>query len=168
MCPTGPTADGVEVKWEFRQAGVELIGPASAHADAEIIAIPVRVIEKLNIPHTKLKIGNTGIFREIFKQVSLDTKDHGEIIWDVDYLARLRAEAKFWDLETLRDALNMLRRSQGTDYQGDYKIEASEIQELTENSAATYAGKLLIIAEEPIKQGGTAISIFLRRLPNVV
>ena len=159
-----PTADGVEVKWEFRQAGVELIGPASAHADAEIIAIPVRVIEKLNIPHTKLKIGNTGIFREIFKQVSLDTKDHGEIIWDIDYLARLRAETQqykaktnrsirrpIWDLETLRDALNMLRRSQGTDYQGDYKIEASEIQELTENSAATYAEKLPIIAEETYK-----------------
>jgi histidyl-tRNA synthetase len=146
-----PTADGDEVKMEFRQAGVELIGPASAHADAEIIAIPVRILEKLNIPHTKLKIGNTGIFREIFKQVSLDTKDHGEIIWDIDYLARLRAEAKLWDLETLRDALNMLRRSQGTDYQGNYKIEAAEIQGLTENSASAYVEKLPIAAEETYK-----------------
>ena len=146
-----PTADGVEVKWEFRQAGVELIGPTSAHADAEIIAIPVRILEKLNIPHTKLKIGNTGVFREIFKQVSLDTKDHGEIIWDIDYLARLRAEAQLWDLETLRDALNMLRRSQGSDYQGDYRIEASEVQELTESNVSTYAEQLPIIAEETYK-----------------
>ena len=146
-----PTADGVEVKWEFRQAGVELIGPTSAHADAEIIALPVRILEKLNIPHTKLKIGNTGVFREIFKQVSLDTKDHGEIIWDIDYLARLRTEAQLWDLETLRDAFNMLRRSQGTDYQGAYKIEISEIQELTESNTSTYAEKLPIIAEETYK-----------------
>ena len=146
-----PTADGAEVKKEFRQAGIELIGPASADADAEIIAIPVRILEKLNIPHSKLKIGNTGVFREIFKQVALDTQDHGEIIWDIDYLARLRTEAQLWDLETLRDAINMLRRSQGTDYQGHYKIEASEIQELTENSASTYAEKLPRIAEETYK-----------------
>ena len=32
-----PITDGAEVKREFRQAGVELIGPASAHADAEIL-----------------------------------------------------------------------------------------------------------------------------------
>ncbi len=146
-----PTADGDEVKWEFRQAGVELIGPTSAHADAEVIAIPIRILEKLNIPHTKLKIGNTRVFREIFKRVSLDTQDHGEIIWDLDYLTRLRAEVRFWDLDTLRDALNMLRRSQGTDYEGDYKIEVSEIQELTESNVSDYAEKLPIIAEETYK-----------------
>ena len=76
-----PITDGTEVKREFRQAGVELVGPASAHADAEIIAMPIRILEKLDISHTKLRIGNTGVFREIFKQVALDTKDHGEIIW---------------------------------------------------------------------------------------
>ncbi|RKU38075.1 hypothetical protein C6496_07940 [Candidatus Poribacteria bacterium] len=146
-----PTTDGSEVKKEFRQAGVELIGPASAYADAEIIAIPVRILEKLNISHTKLKIGNTGIFREIFKQVSLDTQDHGEIIWDLDYLARLRAEARFWDLETLRDALHTLRRSQGTDYEGDYKIEAATVQELTNSNIDAVAEKLPVIAEETYK-----------------
>lgn len=146
-----PTADGIEVKWEFRQAGVELIGPTSAHADAEIIAIPVRILEKLNIPRTKLKIGNTGVFREIFKRVSLDTQDHGEIIWDLDYLSRLRVESQLWDLETLRDALNMLRRSQGTDYQGTYKIESSVIQELTDSNAAAFAEQLPVIAEETYK-----------------
>ena len=146
-----PTTDGAEVKREFRQAGVELIGPASAAADAEIIAIPVRILEKLNISHAKLKIGNTGIFREIFKQVSLDTQDHGEIIWDLDYLTRLRAEARFWDLETLRDALHTLRRTQGTDYKGEHKIEASAVQELTNSNASAVAEKLPVIAEETYK-----------------
>ena len=45
----------------------------------------------------------------------------------------------------------MLRRSQGTDYQGIYKIETAEIQELTESTAATYAEKLPMIAEETYK-----------------
>ena len=146
-----PITDGTKVKREFRQAGVELVGPASTDADAEIIAIPIRILEKLNISRTTLRIGNTGVFREIFKQVALDTKDHGEIIWDIDYLARLRNESHLWDIETLQGALNMLRRSQGTDYQGAYKIETSTVQELTDSTASTYVEKLPVIAEETYK-----------------
>ena len=146
-----PTTDALEAKREFRQAGVELIGPASAHADAEIITIPIRVLEKLNISRTKLRIGNTRIFREIFEQIALDPKDQAEMIWDIDHLVRLRNESQLWDLETLRDELNMFRRSQGSDYQGTYKIETAEIQELTESTAATYAEKLPMIAEETYK-----------------
>ena len=146
-----PIADGTVVKREFRQAGVELVGPASAHADAEIIAIPIRILEKLNISQTKLRIGNTGIFREIFRQVALDTKDHGEIIWDIDYLARLRNESHLWDIETLQDALNMLRRAQGPDYQGTHKIDAADVRELTELTAPTYVEKLPAIAEATYK-----------------
>ena len=146
-----PITDGAEVKREFRQAGVELIGPASAHADAEIITIPIRVLEKLNISHTKLRIGNTGVFRQIFKQGALDPKDQAEMIWDIDHLVSLRNESELWDLETLRDALNMLRRLQGPDYQGVYKLETASIQELTESTAPAFAEKLPTIAEETYK-----------------
>ena len=146
-----PIADGAEVRREFRQAGVELIGPASAHADAEIITIPIRVLEKLNVSHTKLRIGNTGVFREIFKQGALDPKDQAEMIWDIDHLVSLRNDSELWDLETFRDELNMLRRLQGADYQGMHKIEASSIQELTESTAPAFAEKLPTIAEETYK-----------------
>ena len=146
-----PITEGVEVKREFRQAGVELIGPASAHADAEIITIPIRVLEKLNISHTKLRIGNTGVFREIFKQGALDPKDQAEMIWDIDHLVSLRNESELWDLETLRDALNLLRRLQGPDYQGAYKLETVSIQELTESTTPAFAEKLPTIAEETYK-----------------
>ena len=146
-----PITDGAEVKREFRQAGVELIGPASAHADAEIITMPIRVLEKLNISHTQLKIGNTGVFREIFKQGALDPKDQAEMIWDIDHLVSLRNESELWDLETLRDTLNMLRRLQGPDYQGDGKIETDWIQELTESTVLAFAEKLPTIAEETYK-----------------
>ena len=146
-----PTTDALEAKREFRQAGVELIGPTSSHADAEIITIPIRILEKLNISHTNLRIGNTGIFREIFKQIALDPKDQAEMIWDIDHLVRLRNESQLWNLETLRDELNMLRRSQGSDYQGAHKVEIAEVQELTESTASTYVEKLPMIAEETYK-----------------
>ena len=73
---------------EFRQAGVELIGPASALADAEIITLPVRILEKLNIDNTKLKIGAPGIYRQILKPVELHPRDLGEIIFDLDAITR--------------------------------------------------------------------------------
>ena len=146
-----PITDGAEVKREFRQAGVELIGPTSAHADAEIITIPIRVLERLNVSHTKLRIGNTSVFREIFKQGALDPKDQAEMIWDIDHLVSLRNESALWDLETLQDALNMMRRLQGPDYQGNHKIETALIQELTGSTASAFAEKLPMIAEETYK-----------------
>ncbi|MDE0088941.1 MAG: ATP phosphoribosyltransferase regulatory subunit [Candidatus Poribacteria bacterium] len=146
-----PKTDNPDVRREFRQAGVELIGPASALADAEIITIPVRILEKLNISQRKLKIGNAGVFREIFKQIDLDPKDHSEVILDIDHLSRLRVESQLLDLATLRDELNQLRRLQGPDYQGEHKIDIAAIQELTENNAFVWTEKLPMIAEETYK-----------------
>ena len=78
---------------EFRQAGVELIGAASALADAEIITLPVRILEKLNIHNTKLKIGAPGIYRQILKPVCLHPRDLGEIILDLDVISQSQTEA---------------------------------------------------------------------------
>ncbi len=146
-----PRTDNREVKREFRQAGIELIGPSSDLADAEIITVPIRILEKLNITQTTLKIGNTGVFREMFKQVALDPNDHSEVILDIDHLSRLQRDIKHLDLDAIRDELNMLRRSQGTDYEGEYKIEVSDIQELTEGNVEEWTEKLPLIAEETYK-----------------
>lgn len=146
-----PRTDNHEAKREFRQAGIELIGPSSELADAEIITVPVRILEKLNIKQTTLKIGNTGVFREIFKQVALDPKDHSEVILDIDHLSRLRRESQHLDIDTLSDELNMLRRSQGPDYEGEYKIETADIQELGEDNVGEWTEKLPLVAEETYK-----------------
>lgn len=146
-----PRTDNREVKREFRQAGIELIGPSSDLADAEIITVSIRILEKLNITQTTLKIGNTGVFREMFKQVALDPNDHSEVILDIDHLSRLQRDSQHLDLDAIRDELNMLRRSQGTDYKGEYKIEVSDIQELTEGNVEEWTEKLPLIAEETYK-----------------
>lgn len=143
-----PRTDNLEVRREFRQAGVELIGPDSPLADAEIISLPVSVLEKLNISRAQLKIGNTGTFRELFKQSAIDPKDLSEVILDIDHLSRLRTETHTFDLESLQDELNMLRRLQGVAYQGEHQINASDIQELTANDTATWQEVLPQIAEE--------------------
>ncbi len=146
-----PKADKREVKREFRQAGIELIGPSSELADAEIITVPVRILEKLNITQATLKIGNTGVFREIFKQVALEIKDHSEVILDIDHLSRLQRDSQHLDLDVLRDELNMLRRAQVPDYEGAYKIGTPDIQELTEGDVKEWMERLPLVAEEIYK-----------------
>ncbi len=140
---------------EFRQAGVELIGPASALADAEIITLPVRILEKLNIHNTKLKIGAPGIFRQILKPVGLHPRDLGEIILDLETLAELVADIQRppHRAEVLREHHKALGRMQGPDYDGILKVEPEHpdlftqsltriwVQNLTQTAGATYRYK---------------------------
>lgn len=146
-----PNSNNTEVRREFRQAGIELIGSESTLADAEIITLPVRILEKLNITDTKLVIGNTGILRQLLKKCKLEPKDMSEVILDIDHLSRLSIESKQMDLETLRDELNMLRRAQGSNFMSDYRIDADTIQELSESNATQWKNNLSTIAEKTYK-----------------
>ena len=143
-----PKTNNEDIRREFRQAGIELIGSASTLADAEVITIPVRILEKLNIDNTQLVIGNTGILRHLLVKLDIDPKDQSEIILDMDHLSRIRNDNKQMHLENLRDELNMLRRSQGVDYRGDYKIDTNIIQELSESNSGEWKNNLPAIAEE--------------------
>lgn len=146
-----PNSNNTEVRREFRQAGIELIGSESTLADAEIITLPVRILDKLNITDTKLVIGNTGILRQLLKKCKLDPKDQSEVILDIDHLSRLSIESKQMDLETLRDELNMLRRAQGSNFMSDYRIDGETIQELSESNATQWKNNLSTIAEKTYK-----------------
>ncbi len=153
QCVRQEPIGNLETGREFRQAGVELVGPASPLADAEIITLPVRILEKLGIHKTTLKIGNPVIFRQIFQDVQLHPSDIGEIIMDLDALARQRAETQHSPLnvDKIRDYLNRLRRLQGSEYRGECRIEPDMIQELTEHNAPTWTENLPRIAESTYK-----------------
>lgn len=143
-----PKTNNEDIRREFRQAGIELIGSESTLADAEVISIPVKILDKLNINNTKLVIGNTGILRHLLQNMDLDPKDQSEVILDIDHLSRIRTESKQLDLETLRDELNLLRRSQGADYQGEFKIDLDNIQELSEINSDEWKNNLPAIAKD--------------------
>ncbi len=143
-----PKTNNEDIRREFRQAGIELIGSESTLADAEVITIPVRILEKLNIDNTQLVIGNTGLLRHLLEKLDLDPKDQSEVILDIDHLSRVRIENDIMNLETLRDELNMLRRSQGADYQGEFKIDMDIIQDLSASNSDEWKNNLPAIAEE--------------------
>jgi len=155
---------------EFRQAGLELMGSSSPIADAEIITIAVRVLEKLGISAYKLELSNTGIFREILREAvdnpltpfgkgEVDSDAWSEIIGDIDHVTSLREECRFLqtksdfeqnDIEYVRSEIESLYRLQGEfKYTGEYKSPL--IKELDCDTMNEWLIKLPITAEETYK-----------------
>lgn len=144
---------------EFRQAGLELMGSSSPIADAEVITIAVKVLEKLGIADYKLELGNTGIFREILKEAKVDFDAWSEVIGDVDHVTSLREECQFLetksnfdqnDIEYVRSEIENLYRLQGEiKYSGEHKSPL--IRELDKNTMNEWLLKLPITAEETYK-----------------
>lgn len=59
---------------EIFQAGCELIGEKSPESDAEIIALPIRSLQKLGLKDLVLDIGHMGILKAVFSELG-DLKD---------------------------------------------------------------------------------------------
>jgi len=141
---------------EFRQAGLELMGSSSPIADAEVIAIAVRALEKLGISNYKLQLSNAGIFREMLQEAQVDSDSWSAIIGDVDHITSLREECKFLqsksafeqnDIEYVKDEIESLYRIQGEiRYTGKYKSPL--IKELNADAMNEWLFKLPITAEE--------------------
>jgi len=69
---------------EFYQAGAELIGTASPHADAEILALAVEAIRTLGIQNFRLSIGHIGFFRNLLASLPLSKTETRALIEAVD------------------------------------------------------------------------------------
>jgi len=146
---------------EFRQAGLELMGSPSRLADAEVIAVATKVLEKLGIADYRLEVGNTDIFREILAEARIDTDAHSDIISDVDYITSLREECEHLqtkseldqvDVEYVKNEVGSLYRLQGgIKYEGEHKI--SHMDELS--SVKESMLKLPVAAEETYKTAWT-------------
>lgn len=56
---------------EFYQAGVELMGPSSPGADAEVVALVAEYLKQTGLADFQISIGNVGIFHGLVKQLGL-------------------------------------------------------------------------------------------------
>jgi len=69
---------------EFYQAGAELIGTATAHADAEMLALAVEAIRTVGIQQFRLSLGHIGFFRSLLADLSLSADEAVAITRAVD------------------------------------------------------------------------------------
>jgi ATP phosphoribosyltransferase regulatory subunit len=59
---------------EFRQAGVELIGSASAVADAEVVALAVEALCELGVKDFQINLGHMGIFTGLMDELGIPSE----------------------------------------------------------------------------------------------
>lgn len=135
---------------EFTQAGLELLGDASPHADAEIIAAASRFLRSAGLADASLKIGSVGIFRALLSG-KLDSEDQAAVVGHLDLLAGIRERCAqllsnahdrlaFDELRIDRKQLAELQARTG--YEGEYSIA-----EHADVDAAELARRLPLEAE---------------------
>jgi histidyl-tRNA synthetase len=128
---------------EFTQAGVELLGTSSPIADAKVIAVATKVLQKLEIVDYKLKIGNIGIYRELLKENGFDFDKQCLIIGSInrmlDSLEKLeviskKKELTHADKEFLITKMGEVYKLQNEiKYAGEYEIFPTQIESLDSN-----------------------------------
>lgn len=65
---------------EFFQTGVELIGDASADADAEIIALAIASLEAAGVANFKLAVGHVGFLNALYEEILPGRKEDQEML----------------------------------------------------------------------------------------
>ncbi|WP_205002952.1 ATP phosphoribosyltransferase regulatory subunit [Scopulibacillus daqui] len=66
---------------EFEQTGVELIGDATAHADAEVIALMVSLLKMSGLKNVKVVIGHTGFVNAFLADIADSADDESALRW---------------------------------------------------------------------------------------
>ncbi len=150
---------------EFFQVGTELIGASGELADAEVIALAVKVLRRLNIPGCQLKIGNVGIFQKLLSQQNgnggqLRQDWELDVIHDIDHLVHTtemceaiaqRAERRQAniqdDIAFVSSTRSFLYHIQDRiDYSGDSEIRPNE--DVSSHNLCEQAESLPKVAED--------------------
>ncbi len=77
---------------EFTQAGVELMGIKSVHADAEVVALAIKCVLSSGIKEFRIHIGQVDFFNNILKETNFSKKD-------CDKLKKIIAERNYVGVE---------------------------------------------------------------------
>ncbi len=77
---------------EFVQTGVELMGAGDALADAEVVAVALRVLANLGVEPSALRVGEVGVFRSLLggERDERQQERQGHILADLDRIEHAR------------------------------------------------------------------------------
>lgn len=83
---------------EFWQMGIELLGAAGAHADAEVISIAVRVLQSIGLENFKISLNQIAIFNSLLDDSGMSTEQR-------DLIRRLVENKDLVELARVLDTL---------------------------------------------------------------
>jgi ATP phosphoribosyltransferase regulatory subunit len=61
---------------EYDQAGVELVGPSGALADAEVLALLSESLSRCGLSGTTIEVGHVGVVRRLFAELTDDAREN--------------------------------------------------------------------------------------------
>jgi histidyl-tRNA synthetase len=127
---------------EFTQAGIECLGEAGSHADAEVIATACGILRDLGIGTSRLRIGSIGIFSDLLP-TGLDSEDRATVIGHLDklldidekcaFLARTGDRIVFEQLKL--DRFELASWQAEADYDGPFRISGQSMPSPAELAA---------------------------------
>lgn len=103
---------------QFTQVGVELLGGSAPQADAEVIALACRGLERVGIQDYRLMLGHIGIIRALLSGLGL---------------ADRTANLLLWNMERLRDGNTDAIRRQLADAHGEELFDLGPLAELPDD-----------------------------------
>lgn len=77
---------------QFTQVGVELIGGAAPRADAEVVTLAVRGLERVGVADYTITIGHIGIIRALLNGLGLADRTANVLLWNMERLRQGRAD----------------------------------------------------------------------------
>lgn len=77
---------------QFTQVGVELIGGAAPHADAEIMLLACRGLDRVGVEQYRVTIGHIGIVRALLSGLQLADRTANVLLWNMERLRENRAD----------------------------------------------------------------------------
>lgn len=85
---------------EFSQVGIELMGDCSTDADAQVIEVAIKTLDKVGMKSFRIDIGQVAYFMEVAKQANLDAEQ-------TDKLRGLINDKDFVAIEQLLDTMEL-------------------------------------------------------------
>ncbi|MEW5946132.1 MAG: histidine--tRNA ligase [bacterium] len=145
---------------EFRQAGVELMGSPHPAADAEVMALAVRTVERIGLRDFRLKAGNIGIFRGILDARGYDYDFQSGLIGNIDDVMSVRekceaiaakAQLNDDDFRYVEGKLqDMYQIQDETGYEGEHEI-IPQRRKATEEEARGWLERLPAVVEDTFR-----------------
>lgn len=77
---------------QFTQVGVELIGGAAPHADAEVLLLACRGLQRVGLHEFQFTIGHIGIVRALLHGLQLADRTANLLLWNMERLREGRAD----------------------------------------------------------------------------
>ena len=129
---------------EYDQAGVELVGPSGALADAEVLALLAESLDRCGLRGATIEVGHVGVVRRLFDELTSDAREL--VLGDLRRGDRVGAFRRARDAGMSEDALARAHRAFGA---RGRDVESVDVEGVTDLREVIHLARELHAGESP-------------------